>query len=418
MDSQTCTICLCDDVDNLIKTDCGHYYHVECIKQIIYPRCACCNNNITNLLNSIGVTNRQINQKMEAEKNRLFVNNLRLDDLTIIQKYQIICNNITLNKQSWIPLIKNIIMPYINNISYLLLKIYLFKKIFKKEGIFIYYCDLKDIIINLIHGYKKSLLQWIYKSEFGENKKLQNHFKHVYKKINKFKHPQIGVLFIIKDNINDKLIIFDEIFNLNEKMNYMTNKDIIKNLVTFENFDCDAKIKYKFNPEKKNLNDMLEYYKTETKYIKYNSFKNFIYHKINKFYTNVANIINIKGMLTLNIDNNIIILEISLDTNQQFLYTNKENKKCYTVPQLNDYLKQCLICSIDKSILVTIFLFNINSMIQKFIYCYNLYYTNNMIHSEKINDYVLENHIIHEYNEKDNENKFKKKILLNYNYFY
>ena len=48
--SNICSICF--DDNNLIKTKCNHYFHLNCIKQIIYPKCPCCKSDLTIFLNN------------------------------------------------------------------------------------------------------------------------------------------------------------------------------------------------------------------------------------------------------------------------------------------------------------------------------------------------------------------------------
>ena len=89
-----CSICFEEDNENLIKTECNHYFHEDCIKQIIFPVCPCCKSDVKNMLNKMGVSKNKIKSNIKAEKNRLFINSLNIEELSFIQKYQISINNI------------------------------------------------------------------------------------------------------------------------------------------------------------------------------------------------------------------------------------------------------------------------------------------------------------------------------------
>ena len=409
-----CSICFEEDTENLIKTECNHYFHEDCIKQIIFPFCPCCKSDIKNMLIKIGVSKKKIKSNIKAEKNRLFINSLNIEELSFIQKYQISINNIKLNKNKWIDIVKKIIFPYIQNVSLLLFKIHLLKTFFKYEGIFIYYVDLKDVIINLLQGYSKNVLQWICKKNFDIDKSVNTYIKNVYNKMKNNKDKKIGVLFIINDNINNKKIIFSEFFDIYKKINYIEQKEITNSLIFLENTKTTNIYINPYNPEKNYLKDMINYYtniKTNLLNYKY-SLKNFIIHKINNiFYNKYQHNNKILGLITLNIDKTQTNIFQLILINDVYFYKDISKNKINNIKTFNKHLMQIIINNKETTYL-TFSLFNPSHLIHNYndVYCFSIFSKNNIFKVKPINNYIIE----HFFNENDSKSKLKKNLTDNY----
>ena len=325
-----CSICF--DDDNLIKTNCNHYFHLECIKQIIFPKCPCCKSDLTLFLNNNNISNKKIKNNIKIEQNRLFIQNINTNLLSTTDKYNIICNNIKLNKQKWKNIIKSIVIPYVQNNKTLLLNYSIMRYFFKLDGIFIYYCDLKELIINLFFGYTTNVLQWVEKDDFNKNKHIKNFIINLYKEIKDNFINKVGVLFIINDTINNKKFIFKEIFYKNTpKLKYMYYSNIIKSLLNLELEKSNLnKI---INPEYKYLKNLTNFKKQ--KILQYHNFTNFIKHKINNIFIKYFNK-NITGLVEIRYNSKIITFEII--NNDIIVYKNKTNNQILSIKNFNDFL--------------------------------------------------------------------------------
>lgn len=402
--SNICSICF--DDDNLIKTNCNHYFHLNCIKQIIFPKCPCCKSDLTIFLNNNDVSNKKIKNNIKIEQNRLFIQNINTNLLTITDKYNIICNNIKLNKQKWKNIIKSIILPYIQNNKTLLLNYSIMKYFFKLDGIFIYYCDLKELIINLLFGYTSNVLQWIEKEDFNKNIYIKNYIVNIYKEIKANFINKVGVLFIINNTFNNKKFIFKEIFYENTpKLKYMHTDDNIKSLLNLELEKSN--LNRINNPEYKYLINLLNFKKQ--KILQYHNFTNFIKHKINNIFIKYYNK-NITGLIEIRYNNKIIIFEIIY--NDIFTYKNKTNCEILSINNFNDFLikninsdKTCIIVYFVKKILLYDNL--------KYLFGYTLSKINNIYQINKLNNDTLESNLFQEFNGK---NVLKKNLFFNYKY--
>jgi hypothetical protein len=399
-----CSICF--DDNNLIKTNCNHYFHLNCIKQIIFPKCPCCKSDLTLFLNNKGVSNKKIKNNIKIEQNRLFIQNINTNLLSITDKYDIICNNIKLNKQKWKNIIKSIILPYIQNNKTLLLNYSIMKYFFKLDGIFIYYCDLKELIINLLSGYSSNILQWIEKDDFNKNIHIKNFIINLHKKIKNNFINKVGVLFIINDTINNKKFIFKKIFYENTpKLNYMYYSHIIKSLLNLELEKSNLnKIN---NPEYKYLQNLLNLKKQ--KILQYHNFTNFIKHKINNIFIKHYNE-NITGLIEIRSNAEIIIFEIIY--NNTIVYKNKTNNEIFSINNFNDLLINninsnetfIIVYLLDKILLYD----NL-----KYLFGYNISKINNIYQTNKLNNNILESILFQEFNGKE---ILKKKLFFNYKY--
>ena len=188
MYNMTCNICFedFDDFENnnqKIVTKCNHLFHKDCLIQIIFPKCPCCKSDITKLLNENGLNKKKIKKNIEAEEFRILVSNINIDIFNEIEIYNFCVNSKRLNNLKWKEIYKNIILPFIfnaystfQNFSEIMFNI-------NKPGIFLYYCDLDNIILNLIYGYKSSIIQWYEKENFKENSNFECFSKGVFNKI-------------------------------------------------------------------------------------------------------------------------------------------------------------------------------------------------------------------------------------------
>jgi hypothetical protein len=323
--------------------------------------------------------------------------------------------NIKLNKNKWIDIIKKIIMPYIQNVSLMLFKIHLLKTFFKYEGIFIYYVDLKDIIINLLQGYSKNVLQWVCKNNFDIDKSINVYIKNVYnnmkKKINKNK---IGVLFVINDNINKKKIIFSEFFEIYKKINYMEQTDIINSLIFLENTKTTNIKTNPYNPEKNYLKDMIDYYTDDKiKILNYKySLKNFIIHKINNvFYNKYENNNKILGLITLNINKTETNIYQLILINDVYFYKNISQNKINNIKTFNKHLMFIIKNNKEKTYF-TFSLFNPSHLIHNYndVYCFSIFCKKNVFKVKPINNYIVE----HFFNDNVSKSILKKNLTDNY----
>jgi len=399
-----CSICF--DDDNLIKTNCNHYFHLECIKQIIFPKCPCCKSDLTLFLNNNNISNKKIKNNIKIEQNRLFIQNINTNLLSTTDKYNIICNNIKLNKQKWKNIIKSIVIPYVQNNKTLLLNYSIMRYFFKLDGIFIYYCDLKELIINLFFGYTTNVLQWVEKDDFNKNKHIKNFIINLYKEIKDNFINKVGVLFIINDTINNKKFIFKEIFYKNTpKLKYMYYSNIIKSLLNLELEKSNLnKI---INPEYKYLKNLTNFKKQ--KILQYHNFTNFIKHKINNIFIKYFNK-NITGLVEIRYNSKIITFEII--NNDIIVYKNKTNNQILSIKNFNDFL----IDNIDSNeTFIIIYLLDkylLNNNL-KYLFGYSLSKIDNIYQINKLNNNTLESYLFQEFNGK---HILKKNLLFNYKY--
>ena len=58
----SCSICLTDG--NLVNTDCGHMYHLDCLRCLPKFNCPSCGNDLTDLLKTQGVTDQELSDRI------------------------------------------------------------------------------------------------------------------------------------------------------------------------------------------------------------------------------------------------------------------------------------------------------------------------------------------------------------------
>jgi hypothetical protein len=367
-----CNICL-DEILNQneqLLTKCNHLFHKNCLIQIIYPTCPCCKSDITKLLNNNGISNNKIKQNKEAEEFRLLISNLDLELFDAQYLFNLCLNTIKLNNLKWKNIYKNIILSFIFNAhnTFQSFSNEMFNS--NKPGIFLYYCDLEDIILNLIHGYKSSVIQWYEEKNFQENKNFICFSKGVYNKIKNDYQNKFGVLFVIKDNYNNKTIIFNNIFDKeNIIKNYPSNKSILKSMCELEPIKLDQQERY--NPENNILELMIKYIKHKNIFnytVKYKSFIDFIQNDIEKYLKKKENknknafihfkfYNNLENNLDNTIENNIIenAKHYELDNENDFYYfiDNRKKKIIYNDIKNSSSLKIKLLDTLLMNILIT-----------------------------------------------------------------
>lgn len=381
---KVCSICF--DGDDLIKTKCNHYFHKNCIKNVIYPKCPLCKCDIFYLLNELGISKKKIQHNINIETNRLFIQNINIEELSMMEKFCIIYNNIRLNKYKWRDLIKKIIIPYIQNSKNILLKFSKMNYFFKNEGIFLYYCDLTDLIINFILNYKTNVLQWLSIFEFKMNKNIKKKINDVYSKVKHNYIDKFGILFVINDDINDEKFIFDKIFyEKTEKTKYMENNKIIESLIQLElkTFELDNIN----NPEKQKFSKLFNFNKIKKKNLKYHNLKNFVYHKINNIFKKYHNSQNIT-FIEIKTNDTFINLKIFIEKNE-ILY--KLNNSILTVENFILYLTN-LIHS-ETFLIVNI----MDENLYKYVFGYTIHYDSKIFEIKKLSENHLEEYIFREY---------------------
>ena len=275
---------------------------------------------------------------------------------------------------------------------------------FKLDGIFIYYCDLKELIINLFSGYNSNVLQWIEKDDFNKNINIKNFIINLYKEIKANFTNKVGVLFIINDTINNKKFIFKKIFYENTaKLKYMNTVDAIKSLLNLELEKSDLnKIN---NPEYKYLKYLLNFKKQ--KIFQYHNFTNFIKHKINDIFIKHYNE-NITGLVEIRYNSKIIIFEIIY--NDIIIYKNKN--KIFSIKNFNNFLINNI--NSNKTFII-VYLLNKHLLYNnlKYLFGYSISKIDNIYQSNKLNNDTLESNLFQEFSGKE---ILKKKLFFNYKY--
>jgi len=173
---QTCSICL-ENNDELIKTPCNHYFHKNCINEIKRPNCPLCKKNIFKFLIKIGISKKEIFNRIQIDDYRIMYDSITTsdnygekdtDDLMIIS---ILAKKINTNwKEVYTKLMLDIIM----------FKAELFWQFSNshynndKKGFFMIYCDLSVFLLNIVNGYTTSIINWIKADKFNQTKKIKN----------------------------------------------------------------------------------------------------------------------------------------------------------------------------------------------------------------------------------------------------
>lgn len=244
MCDKKCYICLEED-ENTIKTDCNHYYHIDCLLKLTYPKCPLCKNDLTNMLTKYKSI-KNIKNSIKCENLRLFLNAIpdynELDETTLIK----ICSDIKkFNRENHYEKIYKIIESYLKQDTKP------FQEFFCKNnettdmrGIYIYYIDIESFYKNIIFDYKFNVLKWFPLSEFENNKEFYVFSKGLYNKTCDEKN-KYGVLIVIKDNKKIRInpIIIE---NTNITSLLPSQKSMISSLCENENLKLTE---YKQNPE-------------------------------------------------------------------------------------------------------------------------------------------------------------------------
>ena len=394
-----CNICLEDILteNEKLTTQCNHLFHKECLVQIIYPKCPCCKSNITNILNLNGITDKTIKRNIEAEEFRLLVTNQNLDLYGENDIYEICLNIKKLNHLKWRKIYKDIILSFIFN-AYSVFQSFS-EEMFKsnKNGIFLYYCDLDNIILNFIYGYKSSIIQWYEEKNFKDNPDFICFSKGVLNKIQNNYTDNFGVLFVINDIFDKKKFIFSQIFNKDNCIKkYPSNTNIIKSICELEPVKFDEEDRH--NPEKIILETMLNYVKNKNVFnysLKYDSFVNFIHNDIEDYFK-IEDISTKNGFMHFKFFNSIDNSVGDIENDEDFYYFIENNKKkikyndlvnssSLTIKNLNKILMKLLV-KYSNGIVRLI----IGSGDYTKICAYNIKYFDNECYFKKLEHVVIE----------------------------
>ncbi len=195
-----CFICLeNDDTEEVLK--CGHSFHEECLRNIIYPFCPLCRADITYFIQKFK-TKKQMKNEIELEKYRVMITSIDnyFFELNDTQLFSVLSRIRKLNKlkayEKYFKIIKSIIECTGKD----------FQKLFNKnnntdtnEGIFLYFCDTNMFIKNLLNGYKHTTIKWLKKTEFEAFKPITANaiglFKKTQNNVNSF-----PVLIVLQEN--------------------------------------------------------------------------------------------------------------------------------------------------------------------------------------------------------------------------
>lgn len=391
-----CNICF-DDFENddfRIITDCNHSFHKNCLIKIIYPKCPCCKADIRNLLNNNGISDKIINKNIHAEEFRIIVSTQNLDNFDIMQIFDICVSSKKLNGTKWKNIYKNILLPFIFNSyqSFQNYSIEMFNS--NKPGIYLYYCDLDNIILNLIYGYKSSIIQWYEQNIFCDNPDFECFSKGVFNKVKKNYSNSFGVLFVINDIFDKKKYIFNHIFNQNNIVtNYPSNKNIIKSICEMEPIRLDENDRY--NPEKITIELLYIYYLNNKNNIlsynfKYNSFSDFIITDINNYFKTNDKNKNKNGFLHFkffndNDINNSNEFYYFIENKKTIKYNDLVNSSVLTIHNLNDILMNYI--SIKKNSIVRLIIGD-NEFTK--ICAFNVKFYNNECYFRKLEHPIIE----------------------------
>jgi len=230
-----CFICLEDDVTEIILK-CGHSFHAECLKNIIYPYCPLCRSDITYFMTNYK-TKKQIKNNIEIEKYRVMVTSIPhyYEELHISQLISIITRIRKLNKikayESYFKIIKTIFESNANIYTQL------YEKKYKEndEGIYLYYCNTDTFIKNTLYDYKNPIIKWINYSDLHKNKSILTSALGIYKKSQKNINV-VPILIVLQENTKYYIEPFLLDKNINTNL-IPTTKSIIKFLCEDQPFD-------------------------------------------------------------------------------------------------------------------------------------------------------------------------------------
>jgi hypothetical protein len=251
-----CNICFDEDT-NLLTTPCNHTYHPDCIKRIIYPKCPLCKSDILKTLNLVGVSTKKVNKNICAENYRIFLSHINYyDDIDKNDLFQLSIKAKILNNTICFDKYKDIVMAFINNISNKLLNLSNLLFANNSKGLFLYYCDVSNFILNMNNNYDKSILAWKSEIDLLENNIFVSPSKKLLKEIDD-KH--FGLLIIFYDDLRKKNIIFPLLVNTNNLTNKLPSlNDIHKTLCEFDTLQLSST--YRENIELDFANRMDNYF--------------------------------------------------------------------------------------------------------------------------------------------------------------
>lgn len=250
-----CFICLENDSTEE-ELRCGHSFHKDCLKNIIYPVCPLCRSDITYFIQNFK-TKKQIKNDIEIEKYRVMITSIHnyYNELGTAQLFNVITRIKKLNKikayENYFKIIKSIIECNGKD----------FQNLFNKnnetdfnEGIFLYFCDTNTFINNLLNGYKHTTIKWLKRSDFEIFKPITSNAIGLFKKT-QYNKKSFPVLIVLQDNTKyyiEPLIIKDvnlfSIPTLTSSIKLLCEEQPLENFHQFSTPDSEY-IMYLFKDE-------------------------------------------------------------------------------------------------------------------------------------------------------------------------
>lgn len=230
INEETCPICM-SNIGNIQKTNCGHHFHVKCLKSSPRLQCPICRNDVTESLKKFGVNQEEITWRIDNYKREQLLDE-HLKTLYEVQydrtnTFIQICME-TLNLMNGdITGYFDLIYRINSDASDLFYKISEIQKKKKTPGVFVYTYDTpQQLIFNMINPNAPSVVTWMSFEEFEE----------------KLPYDETELCFcyavvVIIDNIlTTKLIDNDTWFDNEHPIRY---PDITHTLITGNLFDYD-----------------------------------------------------------------------------------------------------------------------------------------------------------------------------------
>jgi hypothetical protein len=282
MIDKKCYICLEDD-ENTLLTNCNHYFHLDCLLKLTYPKCPSCRNDLTNFLLKYK-SKKNIKNNIKCENLRLLLSCIpdytEMDEEALLQ----ICLDMKkYNKEQYYNKIYDIVNAYVSYESNA------FQELFNRyndddnnKGIFIYYLDINTFMKNIIIDYKFNIIKWFKFSEFNKYPEFFVFSKGLYNKVYNQKN-KYGVLVVIKDGtkLNIKSIIIEN--NNSNDSKLPTHKSMITSLCENENLQF---INNKQNPEINYIHYLLN--NSIPEIYKFEKIHDFLYSYVNYYMQNMT----------------------------------------------------------------------------------------------------------------------------------
>lgn len=169
-----CSICLVSR-GTMVETSCKHFFHLSCLKCVPNLVCPLCRSDITDCLKNNGITDNEINYRLDKHANEIQLDHLcstidqiEINHLSSIQFITLCMESLKLNN--------GIIVPYCDllfdmnaNASHLFAKISSLKSKIER-GVFFYLYDSPiDFFRQMKDPYSKSIVEWAPISDFDDS---------------------------------------------------------------------------------------------------------------------------------------------------------------------------------------------------------------------------------------------------------